>query len=264
MNVLDAYSSSSSEEDHTPSPAATRESQAKSLKSERARIELPPPPDDLVRDEHGASRKRRRPEKPTLPAVLPVGPREDRFLVHVFFPISHSHLQSFVKILMGQARLRMVGSPLKASLNSLEHFHVSLSRPATIRSNMIHDLVCDLRKAVSQCDAGSFDLEQDVIALQNKNKHRLFLASPLSNAAASSLPIQLINKISEVFVKHGLPRFFEDPRPHMSFAWTETIEVQPLFKEPRRESQTGLQVDVKEVSCTIGKSRFNFALRIDQ
>lgn len=260
-------------------------------------------PSDLVAPEASATASSGMipiPQRATLPAVLPLrgdGSRP-RFLLHVQIPIPSSTtalpsscapscpVQAFVRYLESRTRLRMVGHHVKASLTSVNHqFHISLSRPVFVSCDDVHSVMSALRTAVSDVPRATVCLAANVIALLNGKGRRLFFAAPVvsspcerkSGPADKNLALVLIDVINSVFRKHRLPTHYEHPIPHLSFAYTETLDVLPLFHTDNHAANAhptlasgstspgtnvpSLSVDVSAITCTVGKSRYTFKLR---
>lgn len=247
MDGIDQYpdSSDSSTESHSP--------------SNRTR---PPPPSAL---ENGLSVKHQCPDEVQLPKIIAVQPREDKFLVHVYLPLAHPSLDSFVRKLMGIARLRLTGRPVKATFTELTDLHISIARPVTIREAQILGLVGDLATAVRNCTAVQIGIQSTVEGFASSNGHRVFVAAPLTRETGNKVVEGLIKAVDAVYERWGLPLFFQDPKPHMSFAWTEKVEVLAKFASgvsPHPiEDAKGLEVFVDKVECSIGKSKYYFTMK---
>lgn len=245
MDDLNDYSESSQEEQEAPSE-----------------IKRPPPPIELLRDENA---KRLRACPILLPKVLPVQLREDKFLVHLYLPIVHQHVDAYVKRLMGQARLRLTGGKIKAAFTPLTDFHVSIARAVAIRESQIRDLVAGLNRALRNRPRVSLTLRPKVEAFLSGNNRRLFVAAPIAPGEGKEEVEDLIKRVDKAYHKRELPVFFEDPRPHVSFAYTEIVEVQSRFCEveaiPDSADEGSIQVVVNNVECVIGKSKYYFPLQ---
>lgn len=222
----------------------------------------PPPPSDLLDDVRG---KRPRRGQLALPNVVPVRLREDKFLVHVYLPIAHAQLDAFVNRLMGLARLQLTGGKVKAAFAALTDFHVTIARPVVIREAQIPDMVAGLNKAMRDRPRIEMRLRRKVEAFLSGNGRRVFVAAPVSPTTEIDVVVDLIKAVDKQYEKRGLPVFFKNPRPHMSFASTEVIEVQSRFCEatsrPDSSPEEGaLKVVVNRVECMIGKSKYYFPL----
>lgn len=258
MQGISAYSSSSSESEQIGKTPATQEHFQDGA---RVKPKLPPPPDDLEAMQfqnttNGSG------DVVDLPAVVPHDPREDKYLVHVSVPVHGPNLKSFVNSLMGKARLQLVGSPVKASFSELNDFHISVSRPASIRSNTIPELVSKLRHRVEQCRGGLVDVKPSISAFLSQNNRRLYLAAPIVSGSTRCAILDLISATDEVLQAFGLATFFDDPKPHMSFASTEKIEVLSQFNSicNYAKDEDCLQLKIEKVECSIGRSRYVFTL----
>lgn len=196
-----------------------------------------------------------------LPSVVPHSIPEERYLVHVFVPIHHPQLASFSRILMGSARLKLVGAPTKPTLTPLHHFHITISRPCTIPAELITPLVTHLRKILSSIPQFSIDISNAVKPFLNKNQNRLYIAAPVSHVDTEHT-LQLIHATSKVFRSHALPPFFPDPQPHISFAWTDSTHAMSLFQSPSTTTnvESALEVKVSRVVCSIGKMNYDIKL----
>ena len=165
---------------------------------------------------------------------------------------------------MSQTRLQMVGQPIKASFIELPDYHVSISRPVTIRYARIPQLINDLKQFLHGCKGFELLIHSHVTGFLNSNLRRLFVAAPVSCSADTNPLLHLVKVVENVFEQHELPGFFKNPKPHVSFAWTEATDVYPLYRDYRNtldgETEKCLRVNIRKAVCTIGKSSFNFPL----
>lgn len=227
-----------------------------------AKGKRPPPPSGLVDTPAG---KRQCVNRLQLPQVVPVQPREDKFLVHVYLPVAHPKLDAFVRRLMGMARLRLTGGKIKAAFTPLTDFHVSIARPVAIPEAQIRGLVADLANAMRHCSRVQIGIRSSVKGFASGNGHRVFVAAPLTTATGRGVVKGLINAVDTVYETRGLPVFFEDPKPHMSFAWTEVIDTLLEFRENDSTPSVGeedvLDLFADKVECSIGMSKYYFILK---
>lgn len=218
----------------------------------------PPPPADL----HVAPLRKRSRKHVALPAVVPLARDPEQFLVHVQLPIVHDGAQAFFRKRMGECRLRLVGDGTKASFSELTEFHVSVARPGKVRPEQIGTLVKDLGEALADCKTVSVLLRGSIVGFLNGNGRRLFLAAPLRQDAADVIVKNVVRNVDRVFYRHGLPLFFDKPRLHVSFAWTECVDVARSFPEMEVSmDEEVLEVTVDKVACSIGKSNYWFTLK---
>lgn len=224
--------------------------------------EHPPPPTEL--EERRATKRVCRREE-ALPTVIPVMPKSDRFLVHICLPVVHVKRDEFVKKLLGRARLRLVGNKVKTGFTMLQDFHVSVARPTVVREAMIKGLVKKLRESLVGSGEIELTLRAGVVGFSNNNRRRVFVAAPLTKKSASEAVQRIVRVVDGVFQKFQLPPFFEEPRLHMSFAWTEKTAVLPAFSDNEalrkdNDEQEGLTFPVDKVRCSIGKLTYYFTL----
>lgn len=178
---------------------------------------------------------------------------------------------------MGQARLAMVGQPIKAALTAVPHLHVSLSRATTMPSRDIHSLVHALRVHISRIAPAPIHICRAVRAFISGNGHRVYIAAPAIAVAPDGddvknkfddVLLRLIDAVNAAFELCNLPPHFTTPQPHMSFAWTENLNIEPVFNALQSEyapsmltKTENIGIDVNTVVCDIGKSRYTFTLR---
>lgn len=234
----------------------------------------------------------------TLPPVLALSGDHapTRFLLHVRIPvvspISSSSSEScpvrdFLRVLEARTRLRMVGQPVKASLNAVVHdLHISLSRPTLVPQDDVHAILSALRTAISTVPFARVCVANDIIALPGGNGRKLFFAAPVvrdpyspghhNSSGASNLALVLIQKINNVFRSFNLPTHFAQPKPHLSFAWTDSLDVSPLFYCNGKQTSASLAplpdssistrmstlvLNVSSVVCSVGKVSHRLPLR---
>jgi len=192
---------------------------------------------------------------PKAPIVTP--PKERYALVHVCIPVCDRGITAFAQKMMGLARLALVNYPVKASFVKHDRpYHISLSKPFKVPVSQTPAIFSALRAALrnSNSNSGTVHLRQKPIGLLSKNSRRLFVASPIYPV---DVVVGLIGVVDAAFKTLGLPTFYEDPKPHMSFASTETTDVQDAFNniaEPHKEEST-FAVEVSAVSCEIGQQQ---------
>lgn len=234
----------------------------KGYESSGDEAEHPPPPIEL--EEPRATKRLCRREN-VLPVVLPVKPRKDRFLVHICLPVNHLKMDEFVKRLLGRARLRLVGKKAKTGFTMLQDLHVSVARPTLVREASIKALVKELRESLADCGSVHIALQAGVVGFCNGSRRRMFVAAPLTRESGDEIVQKIVRVVDGVYQNFKLPPFFEDPKLHMSFAWTEKVDVLPAFSdnEALREDNNGhdgLIVSVDKARCSIGKLNYYFTL----
>eukprot|EP00899_Mesostigma_viride_P025815 jgi/Mesvir1/6418/Mv19509-RA.2 len=146
--------------------------------------------------------------------------------------------------------------------------HISLSHVVPVRMPQIESLIAVLRRHLEgrtgrpsgrprggskyAAQLATFDV------LVNEEGTRSFLALMVAEGKG---PVQAVN---EAFTLHGLPQFYEDPRPHVSIAWLPGNKAPQLSRVAARLSQqfppaqlqgcrAGLAVEVFTVKCKVGQ-----------
>lgn len=230
-------------------------SDTRSGESQGALMAAPPAPSDLDSDDGSDASIR-----PTqVDSFL-----QDRYLVHVFISVSDPMVASFVSSRLAQARGELVGCPVKASFHALDDFHISLTRPTTVCAAQISELVRILARACCRRPGGFVELDADIVALPSQNGHRLYIAAPVSTSCAEKTVIPLIRCLDKAYSKLGLPSFFEEPRPHMSFAWTENLDVLPVLRSRSKrdtDARSRFNIPFRSVGCKIGSVLYTLGLR---
>jgi hypothetical protein len=108
-------------------------------------------------------------------------------------------------------------------------YHLSLSRSAAARRPQLESLSGALRHQLRRLRPFVLAMGRPEVFL-NDDRSRTFLA--LAAAATPAAPggpgpgggggdplQRAIDAASAAFLRHGLPRFYDDPRPHVSVAW---------------------------------------------
>ncbi len=189
-----------------------------------------------------------------------VRPTEENVLVHVYVIVQGRGLAAFVRRLMGMARLALVNRLVKASFTQHTSFHVSIARATSIPLSQVNKLASALRSGFASEKGGTITLEARVVALLSASTRRLYVAAPLDQSSSRDVVLPLIAKTDAVYGQFGLPCFHEDPRPHMSFASTESTAVQAAFDDDGKPSGESFSTGISAVVCDIGKSQMVFPL----
>ena len=105
----------------------------------------------------------------------------------------------------------------------LEGGHISLSRTVPTRREQREALLGALSRELQGGTAAvgePFSITfKGLEVFENDEGTRCFVAFPLSGGLQSVL--QLISSVDEAFRALGLPEYYSDPRPHLTFAWAE-------------------------------------------
>ncbi len=131
--------------------------------------------------------------------------------------------------------------------------HVSLSRAVALRKHQILPFLDALRKAVlgAQRRRVCLELGSGVCIYSNDEKTRSFFAFDVQLGALDV--VDLIRATDSALAKFGLPAYYADPTPHVSFAWTLGLPVSMDNKGGRRAVEPPLEVCVDRIECRIGK-----------
>lgn len=257
-----------SSDSHSDTDSASVPSRNRTRK--RQQRQLPPPP-NLATSANISS----------IPIPIPIPnssstTTEEQYLIHIHIPVSTSTLQSFVPTLFSQARLCMISQPIKAALTPipLENLHISLSRATKVHSRLVPHLTSSLHSCLSTFKQP----EQPLVIHSNPLKsylsadgHRLYIAARVTHC--ENMIIALIHIVNDVFRKFDLPPHFRDPQPHMSFAYTDVLNIASVFtnnSDNNNNNNSGnnsnilnpkkLCVDFDKVVCHVGKSKYIFNL----
>lgn len=145
---------------------------------------------------------------------------------------------------------------LNSTLAEAAQYHLSLSRTVPIKFYQIQPLVSDLRsrlKGISSFEVSLAGLE----VFLNDDRSRTFVAVNVSEGVAEVR--QIIARVDKVAKAQGLPTYYKDPKPHVSFAWVAgdkenelrtalaTLKTETLFA-----SHT-LKIQVNSVECRTGQ-----------
>jgi Uncharacterised conserved protein len=193
----------------------------------------------------------------------------DRFAVHVFLPVPNrsgpDHFATHLNRLDARARVALIGAADKPTLRPVSNHHVSLTRGgAWVRHAQIKTLLRALRDSLLTVKPSHFVVTEVVVPFVSENRLRTFLAAVVREDGPV---IPVIRSIDTAMVELGLPVYFEDPRPHMSFTWVEGSELferltsTPLATDLQQTSSSSEYVcDMDRVCVTIGKETYRISL----
>lgn len=195
--------------------------------------------------------------------------QEGRFRVIVFLgcpnPSSEPTFARFVDRLSARARLSLVGAAYKPALNPVPHkLHVSLSRAWDVNTDQVQTLLSALRKALMGAQGGQFILSDALLALPGgRDEGELtYFAAPIAEANADAV-IKLIRLVDKGVAEVGIPRFYANARPHMSFLRAEGFDVlESCASDGKlfRDLTTSFECCYDAVYCTVGCQTYKIAL----
>jgi len=163
-------------------------------------------------------------------------------------------------------------------------YHLSLSRTAPVRQAQIDSLIATLRQRLRRLEPFTLSMATEAEVFVNDDRTRSFVA--LTAASSQEMPftarigtqplyecsnksddvlIRAINAVSAAFKLHGLPGYYENPRPHVSIAWClgdkaaalEAALVRPAAAAALEELRVARWTcRPRAIVCKIGKKRF--------
>lgn len=199
----------------------------------------------------------------------PTVPQEGRFSAHISLgcpvPASNPEFANFLDRLSARARLSLVGASHKPALNPVPHkLHVSLSRSADILASQIKPLLAALRDALVGVPCGRFVLTDALLALPGgKGAGELtYFAAPVAEESTDGV-VSLISRVDRAVAAVEIPRFYNNPRPHMSFLRAEGFDM--LEKcDPQgklfQDRSVQFECIYEAVYCSIGCQTYSIGL----
>ncbi|XP_065064608.1 U6 snRNA phosphodiesterase 1-like isoform X2 [Rhopilema esculentum] len=153
---------------------------------------------------------------------------EGNWASYVFIPAKLSNSQkALIKSLVDRARKTFS----KFEQIDNKAIHITLSKTVSLRHYWIEPLVDQLKDLLSNTQ--SFRCHLDLVELYtNEEKTRSFLG--LRIILGEEKLKALTEKVDQVLEKFGLPKYYENPSFHISFAWhlgDVTNTVPPTFTE---------------------------------
>jgi len=161
---------------------------------------------------------------------------EGQFATHVFFEVP---IHTFAHCIPcpgringdGQDALRNWQSVIRKMSASVPEIvdmmegdaplHISLSRTVPITSMQISSLLSELRKAIQKIKKPQrLRIGPHASVLVNDEKTRTFVTLSVREMEGGQSSIQkCIDAVSKVFIRHGLPPYYDNPEIHVSVAW---------------------------------------------
>eukprot|EP00898_Chlorokybus_atmophyticus_P006972 jgi/Chlat1/7276/Chrsp58S06909 len=141
---------------------------------------------------------------------------EGNFAVHVYIPAlllprERERIQALTRDISAAA-------PGILPMEAVSVCHVSLSRTIAVRYPQIDSLVAALRRNLRRLQRFSLELDVNrLVPYVNDDRSRSFLAIDTSDGTAQVC--SMVACVDAAFKLHGLPTFYENPRPHVSVAW---------------------------------------------
>lgn len=134
---------------------------------------------------------------------------------------------------------------------ALDECHLSLSRPGSIAGSQLASLQEELRGRVRGCAPFSLRLDR-LSLLVNEAGTQCFVAAEAIGARLASDDGQayrrLLRTVDGALARHGLARYYEEPRPHVSLGWAPLRAQSALAGVLARQHDTlapGLHVEAR-------------------
>ncbi len=153
---------------------------------------------------------------------------------------------------------------------SPEEYHVSLSRPVSLKSHLIDVCLDDLRGSLSDSfrEITTLYLSPEVKLYSSYDGSAGYSGVPL-DLDASPRCIELIRIVDSVFQKFGMDEYFEPPSPHVSLCYGPLVEPTPpgrildvreLALDELGIALNDLRIDFRLVIVQIGNSKYEIPL----
>ena len=105
-----------------------------------------------------------------------------------------------------------------------EDQHMSLSRTLYVKSHVIDSLLSQVRGALKFGSDKCVYLSNTVRLYLNDERNTAFVGFPV-DATVSPFALEVIRRVDSVLSQFGLPKFYDDPDPHVSIAYTTDVET---------------------------------------
>lgn len=193
---------------------------------------------------------------------------EGQYATHVFLEISmpdsehvrkaYNAFQSHLSTHMGpEARMHPIESGTRALIKrETMCLHVSLSKTVPITSVQMESLLRELKAAFRKKKrALHLRIGGAAKVLVNEDGTRTFVALHVTDPGG--MVENMIESVSHVFIRHGLPKYYDSPDIHVSIAWCLGNSATGMLKEALSACSTLLQrlvwtTHITRVLCRIG------------
>lgn len=178
---------------------------------------------------------------------------EGSYATHVYVTV---HLPEQARTSLA-CLVKQVALPLHALASSpKEGLHLSLSRTVAIRHLQISELVAKLKRALLRTERFIMSF-QGWEAFVNDDGTRTFLAVPVSQGHAQVC--RSIQQVNKAFTLFDLQCFYEDPRPHVSVAWTLGSHAASLMQHVQHSTAAApaaWTMQLEKIECKIGQNTY--------
>ncbi|XP_058722979.1 uncharacterized protein LOC131594797 isoform X1 [Vicia villosa] len=207
---------------------------------------------------------------------------DGNYALHVYIPInipspSKKDISAFLKKISSQEpslHVVDVDVPLNVLCKNDEkleqvalgrEFHISLGRTVPIRVHQIDSVVSMLRQKL-QTQQKSYWIDfHNWEVFVNDDRTRTFLSVEVVHSGLVEIQKQ-IEAVNTIYKLHNLPEFYEDPRPHISLAWSlgdTSDSLKKIVGEEMKKCVTGKSLKkcvftckFKDIECKIGNKTY--------
>ncbi|XP_077982986.1 U6 snRNA phosphodiesterase 1-like isoform X2 [Glandiceps talaboti] len=159
--------------------------------------------------------------------------------------------------------------PSNLDMQTVEDFHISLSRTVILRHHWIDSFIDSVRQRLSNWPSFTLTFETPEF-YTNEEKTRSFLGLKIS--AGHDNLLSLTTEIDQSLGEFRLPKFYEDPSFHISILWCVgdirskvksnlMISLQKTFDDFMCRCPAYRKLNAKELRCKTGNKHFSFWLR---
>ncbi|KAI5430607.1 uncharacterized protein LOC127127968 isoform X2 [Lathyrus oleraceus] len=206
---------------------------------------------------------------------------DGNYALHVYIPInisspSKKELAAFLKKISSQEpslHVVDVDVPLNILCKNDEkleqvalgrEFHISLGRTVPLRVHQIDSVVSMLRNKLQTQQHYWIDFNNWEVFV-NDDRTRTFLSVEVVHGGLVEIRKQ-IEAVNAIYRLHNLPEFYEDPRPHISLAWSlgnTSDSLKKVVGEEMKKSVTGKSLKkcvftckFRGIECKIGNKTY--------
>jgi U6 snRNA phosphodiesterase len=144
--------------------------------------------------------------------------------------------------------------------------HISISRTFALREHEFGLFLEHLRKSLRDLNAPSFDIDFDEYEwYMSDDSSRSFVSLNVREGVDKNAVCALIAAVDDALEVVGKPKFYEDPKPHVSISWclggvVESVKSCGLPLKSALMTSEKLTIPVKTIICKIGHRMFPFQL----
>lgn len=188
--------------------------------------------------------------------------KKGNWATHVYIPYQYELLQGL------KENIKLTLKDM-SGWNTVDSFHVSLSRTFVLPYNQIQPIKSSLSDSFSCENSFSIPLDpNDLRFYTNDEKTRSFLAFEINHPVVRRRLLDLTAKVDSVLEKYNLEKYYKHPSFHISVAWClgvkNSLEELKKFKEKWNDLLTQndelFQMFVEFISMKSGNKYMTFSL----